>query len=234
MLDSLEASRLQGLRPSSTLQAKVRQSLAICTCGIATFRLHSLPILRFSKLHSEMPCMMRHLQRGAIIGIRTQTCGLAISSGVRAPTCCRCRCPRQVSCAMHLRVNLLDSGSFAGREPRRHEADYEPLWHAACKFAFPGRKPEARALRQATSSAEPNFTRDWVHSVCKSVNDLRNRVAHHEPIVNGFPSNGQHARMSAREGHEQCMLLARMIDRDLAKWLVSNSTVPALLVARPH
>lgn len=136
-------------------------------------------------------------------------------------------------CMFGVWTNLLDSGSYVGEGPRRRQIDYDDHWHAAFKSAFPGGKAEAKALRKATTSSLPNFTRDWVHGVCKAVNDLRNRVAHHEPLINGFPLNGQKARMSPAEGHEQCMLLARLIDRDLAKWLSSNSSVSSLLDGRP-
>ena len=78
------------------------------------------------------------------------------------------------------------------------------------------------------------FTRGWVHRICKNVNELRNRVAHHEPLINGFPLNGQHQRMSTENGHEQCRILARMLDRRLARWLDGNSAVPDLLRHRPQ
>jgi hypothetical protein len=69
--------------------------------------------------------------------------------------------------------------------------------------------------------------------------DLRNRAAHHEPLVGGFPLNGQKdrhgnpMRLSVRQGHEAYLRLAQMIDRDLGAWLTNNSTVPALLAAKP-
>lgn len=136
-------------------------------------------------------------------------------------------------CMFGFWTNLLDAGSYVGKEPRRYEVDYEALWLQAFKSAFPGGRAEARAQRHTTSASVPNFTREWTHSVCKTVNELRNRVAHHEPIINGFPLNGQRARKSAAEGHDVCMTLARMIDRDLGKWLSMNSTVPGMLASRP-
>lgn len=88
-------------------------------------------------------------------------------------------------------------------------------------------KAEIEKLKQ-----EVAFTRSWVHSVCKNINDLRNRVAHHEPLINGFPLNGQNRRMSAAEGHEEIRSLTRMIDRKLATWLDNNSTVQSILQRR--
>lgn len=78
-----------------------------------------------------------------------------------------------------------------------------------------------------------NFSRTWVHGICKNVNGLRNRVAHHKPFTNGFPLNGQQHRMTIGDGHEQIRILARMLDRRLASWIEQNSTVPALLRRHP-
>ncbi|SFJ57465.1 Abi family protein [Cellulomonas sp. KH9] len=146
-------------------------------------------------------------------------------------------------CMFGFWTNLLDAGGYRGNDPRRFSTDYDILWNAALKHAFPGgrleaRHERARILARSTSAAaaeeEPAFTRGWVHGVCKSVNDLRNRVAHHEPLINGVPLNGQGRRMSSDEAHRRCLMLARMVDRDLAAWLVANSTVPAVLGCRPR
>ena len=114
-----------------------------------------------------------------------------------------------------------------GPEPRRHRVDYEELWRPAFSKAFKGGRVEAR-------KENSTFTREWVHGIAKNVNTLRNHAAHHGPLVNGFPLPGQSNRMSTQDGHDQCMLLARMLDRDLATWLAGNTKVPALLEARPH
>ncbi|PVB36571.1 hypothetical protein DDK07_24615, partial [Mycobacteroides abscessus] len=90
-------------------------------------------------------------------------------------------------CTFGMWVNLLDAGGYAGREPRRVHADYEQLWRSTLRSAFPGGRIEARN----DPSPHASFTRTWVHSVAKTVNVLRNRVAHHEPLHNGFPLPGQ-------------------------------------------
>ncbi|NMK55266.1 hypothetical protein HHM24_11125, partial [Staphylococcus capitis] len=88
-------------------------------------------------------------------------------------------------------------------------------------------------------SPHASFTRTWVHSVTKTVNVLRNRVAHHEPLHNGFPLPGQRSgqqqpnRLTAAEGVEAYMKLTRMIDRNLAEWIVNNTKVTTLLATRP-
>ena len=136
-------------------------------------------------------------------------------------------------CMFGMWVNLLD----AGKPPRRSHANYEHLWRSTLNTAFPGGRTEAR------NDADPNarFTRAWVHSIARTVSILRNRVAHHEPLHNGFPlpgqQTGQHQqtrRLTAAEGIESYMKLTRMIDRDLAEWIAHNTRVQQLLADRPR
>ncbi|NII86166.1 Abi family protein [Corynebacterium glutamicum] len=141
-------------------------------------------------------------------------------------------------CMFGFWTNLLDAGDYIGKPPRKVRVNYEDTLHVF-KHAFPGGRGVARDLRRKGSDEagidfkEPTFTRAWVHGICKSINELRNRVAHHEPLINGFPLSGQNRRMSAEEGCEQCRLLAHLIDRDLAVWFENNSRVPLLLSQRP-
>jgi hypothetical protein len=144
-------------------------------------------------------------------------------------------------CTFGMWVNLLDVGGYAGREPRRIHADYEQLWRSTLRSAFPGARYEAHH----DPSPRASFTRTWVHSVAKTVNVLRNRVAHHEPLHNGFPLPGQRSgqqqgsgqqqvsRLTAAEGVEAYMKLTRMIDRNLAEWISTDTKVTALLAAHP-
>ncbi len=86
-------------------------------------------------------------------------------------------------------TGLLDAGSYVGDGPRRVRVDYDQLWHAAFKRAFPGGRAMARRQRESARAAgatgpelaSMGFTRTWTHGVCKNINDLRNWVAHHEP-----------------------------------------------------
>jgi hypothetical protein len=141
-------------------------------------------------------------------------------------------------CTFGMWVNLLDAGGYAGKALWRRQADYEDLWRTTLSSAFPGGRAEAR------SDPDPNarFTRAWVHSVAKTVNVLRNRAAHHEPLHNGFPLPGQRSgrqqararRLTVAQGVEAYMRLARMIDRNLAEWITFNTRVPATLASRPR
>jgi len=123
---------------------------------------------------------------------------------------------------------LLDKGDHVGAEPRRVRCDYEQqLWRGVLDKAFPGGKA------QAALDGE-RWNRSYALAVVSRVNDLRNRVAHHEPLVNGFPLTGQQVRRTAQEAHEDCMRLAAMLDRDLASLLHTTSSVPSVLAGRPH
>lgn len=80
----------------------------------------------------------------------------------------------------------------------------------------------------------------YAHQVVTRVNALRNRVAHHEPLIAGYPLPGQRGpdgrerRRSAVEGFGDLLRLAGMIDRDLRALLLATSAVPAVLDRRPR
>lgn len=128
-------------------------------------------------------------------------------------------------------VGLIDAGGYAGREPQRFSADHEVLWRGALAAAFAGGRSEAQR-------SEARFTRAWVHRMARIVQLLRNRAAHHEPLISGLPLPGErdqhgHAvRLSTAAAHLECIRLARVIDRDLASWLVRESRVPRVLARR--
>lgn len=87
-------------------------------------------------------------------------------------------------CMFGFWANLLDAGTYVGFEPRRRKVDYEDLWRHALNDAFIGGAAEAR--REGA-----RYTRPWAHEAVQTVNALRNRVAHHEPLINGFPLPGK-------------------------------------------
>jgi hypothetical protein len=123
-------------------------------------------------------------------------------------------------------VGLLDTGGVTGRAPQNFPTDYEALWRSTLSRAFPGGRVEARA-EGAT------FKRQWVHSKALVIQALRNRCAHHEPLVRGFPLPGQSKRVTVQDGQTAYVTLLRMIDRDLAAWLDQNSMVAATLSRKP-
>jgi len=121
---------------------------------------------------------------------------------------------------------LLDSGGYRGREPQRFKCDYEQLWRTTLRMAFPGGRWMARA-------EGGRFSRLWVLETVSVVHATRNRAAHHEPFINGFPLPGQKTRLTPQQAHDACLKLARIIDQDLGSWLQATSAVPAVLARRP-
>ncbi|WP_048895733.1 hypothetical protein [Mycolicibacterium conceptionense] len=137
------------------------------------------------------------------------------------------------NCMFGFWTGLLDQGGATGIEAPRDQADYDEIWTSKIlRRAFKGLRAEARKSNGTAS-------REWVYARVKEVHALRNRISHHEPLVNGFPLPGQMdenqtpLRLTAEQGHEACMRLARMLDIHLADWLATNSRVPALLRIRP-
>lgn len=131
--------------------------------------------------------------------------------------------------------DLLEAGGAAGYGPRETKADYEALWRGHMSNAFPGGRAIARSQNKP-------YTRASTLDVVKKIHALRNRVAHHEPLVNGFPLPGEQTsraggnrpkRLTARDGHEACLALAGMLDRHLHNWLTVNSQMAPLLTSQP-
>ena len=129
-------------------------------------------------------------------------------------------------------LGLLDEGGRATRPGGSSKVQYESVWRSTLHKAFPGAKVAAR-------TAGAKASRSWVHSHVAMVAALRNRVAHHEPLLNGIPlpgqrdSSGHLLRMITVEAYDACLRVAEMIDRDLAEWLATASTVPHVLSLRP-
>jgi len=123
--------------------------------------------------------------------------------------------------------DLFDSGGYVGKEPRRVKIDYEQNWRTVLHRAFPGGRFVAQGMGET-------YSRDWVLRQIDIVHAARNRVAHHEPLLRGFPLPGQGAeRLTVEDGHLACVRLANMIDFNLADWLRENSKVPSLLANKP-
>lgn len=124
--------------------------------------------------------------------------------------------------------DLFDSGGYVGKEPRRVKIDYEQNWRTALHRAFPGGRLTAQNMGET-------YSRDWVLRQIDIVHAARNRVAHHEPLLRGFPLPGQGTeRLTVEDGYLACIRLANMIDFNLAGWLRDNSKVPTLLENRPR
>ena len=73
--------------------------------------------------------------------------------------------------------------------------------------------------------AFPNGTgnRKEVARLMSRLNPFRNRLAHHEPIINA----------AIADRHDDLIEMARLIDADAAGWIQARSTVPEVLAWRP-
>ncbi len=71
----------------------------------------------------------------------------------------------------------------------------------------------------------PNGTgsRKEVAGLMSRLNPFRNRLAHHEPIINA----------AVERRHAELIELARLIDADAANWIAARSSVPEILSWRP-
>ncbi|MEW5627162.1 Abi family protein [Streptomyces hydrogenans] len=121
-------------------------------------------------------------------------------------------------------VNLLDKGGTRGDGPYRKNVDYDStLWRKALHKAFPN----------------SGGKRTTVFTTASHVRSLRNRAAHHEPLIGGVPLPGQTdprgrtRRLTLPDAHSEVLRLVEYIDKDIATWLGQTSRVPELLRTRP-
>jgi hypothetical protein len=112
--------------------------------------------------------------------------------------------------------SLLESGGVVGAGPLKRSVAYEDLWRSHLHTAFRGGRATAK-------DEGARFTRTWTLDVVKDVHALRNRAAHHEPLISGIPVPGENRRITTDEGLAACTRLARLLDRDLAAWFVESS-----------
>lgn len=116
-------------------------------------------------------------------------------------------------------LHLLETGGYVGRPPYRSPRSYEELlWRPALHRAFPyssGRRVE-------------------VHRLAHLIYALRNRIAHHEPIIYGVRRPGvsrgaPEAYRAPRGLHDDVVRLVRMISPAVGDWLAAYSRTPAIL-----
>ncbi|MCK9896881.1 hypothetical protein [Frankia sp. AgB32] len=88
---------------------------------------------------------------------------------------------------------------------RRYEAT---LWTPALRHAFPRLRPARRAT---------------VYEPVNRLVNLRNRIAHHEPIHN----------RPLKQTHADLLRVADYLDADVHDWIMSHSRVPGLLSTKP-
>ena len=96
------------------------------------------------------------------------------------------------------------------------------LWRKGLDKTFSNGRQYARAV-------EERWTRKYALDIVKTVHALRNRVAHHEPLVNGIPLPGENRRIALENATQACFALAMILDRDLHAWLMDNSKMKLVL-----
>jgi len=137
-------------------------------------------------------------------------------------------------CMFGVWVSALDAGGKTGLAGPCSVADHDRIWtRDALLSAFPGAGRVAGMERR-------QLDRAWAHSRVREVHILRNRIAHHESLINGYPIPGSGSpdagpeRRSVRDGIAACGLLAAMLDRDLQRFLAATSRVEQVLAADPR
>ena len=139
------------------------------------------------------------------------------------------------SCMFGTWTSALDAGGAAGPAIGPCTiANHDDVWtRDVLLSAFP-------AARKIAGSEREQLTRHWVYQQVREVHVLRNRVAHHESLINGYPipgtgsENSTPVRRKADEGARACDQLAKMIDTKLAEFIDTNSEVNVVLGLDPR
>lgn len=120
-------------------------------------------------------------------------------------------------------TRFVKRGTIHTKWPDQRRADYEnDLWRKGLDKTFSNGRQYARAV-------EERWTRKYALDIVKTVHALRNRVAHHEPLVNGIPLPGENRRIALENATQACFALAMILDRDLHAWLMDNSKMKLVL-----
>jgi len=105
--------------------------------------------------------------------------------------------------------------------------DYETkLWRPTLRFGF-----SKGTLTRSGRERRP--TRAEVHKRAALFQRLRNRVAHHEPILNGIQTPGSNTIVSLSDVWKQSLELLGWMSPDLANLHRSHSSMPEILNHRP-
>lgn len=130
-------------------------------------------------------------------------------------------------------LSALDAGGATGVEGPCSWSNHDLVWtRDVLLSAFPGAAKIAGSLRV-------QLNRPWVWHQVREVQTLRNRLAHHESLINGYPvpgtggNSGNPERRTAQEGVEACRRLGQMLDASLAELIKSHSQVDDVLAADP-
>lgn len=138
------------------------------------------------------------------------------------------------SCMFGTWVSALDAGGKTGVDGPCAWSNHDVVWtRGVLLLAFPGAGKIAGTMRT-------QLTRPWVHQQVREVHILRNRVAHHESLINGYPVPGTGGKTSApdrrtvQEGTQAGRRLGQMIDIALADLIENHSQVDDVLAIDPR
>lgn len=132
------------------------------------------------------------------------------------------------SCMFGTWAYMLDAGGNSGLRPPLDYVDHSQIWTRQLLIsAFPGAK-------KAAGHEGKELDRSWVHEQIFVVHQIRNRIAHHESLIQGIPLPGRNHRLTTEEALAACRLLASMIDSELRTFLDQESDVTRLLAADPR
>ncbi len=132
------------------------------------------------------------------------------------------------SCMFGTWAYMLDAGGNSGLRPPLDYVDHSQIWTRQLLIsAFPGAK-------KAAGHEGKELDRSWVHEQIFVVHQIRNRIAHHESLIQGIPLPGRNHRLTTEEALAACRLLASMIDNELRTFLDQESDVTQLLAADPR
>lgn len=71
--------------------------------------------------------------------------------------------------------------------------------------------------------------------VVKRIHALRNRVSHHEPLLDGVKMPGEgNRRITLSQAHRASVMLAKCLDRDLGAWFERTSQLRTLILLDPR
>ena len=122
-------------------------------------------------------------------------------------------------------VHLLGRG---GHSALGRVIDYETkLWRPALRFGFSTGTftPSGRERRPARADVHSRAALFW---------KLRNRAAHHEPMIDGIPAPGTGTRIPLAEVWERSIELLSWMSPDLAIWHRTDARLPNTLAQRPN
>ena len=132
------------------------------------------------------------------------------------------------SCMFGTWAYMLDAGGNSGLRPPLDYVDHSQIWTRQLLIsAFPGAK-------KAAGHEGKELDQSWVHEQIFVVHQIRNRIAHHESLIQGIPLPGRNHRLTTEEALAACRLLASMIDSELRTFLDQESDVTRLLAADPR